>query len=40
MGRAARQVMEERSFEKAFDETWGLYQVGEGAPAYPLDQAV
>jgi len=40
MGRAARQVVEERSFEKAFDETWGLYQVGEGAPAYPLDQAV
>jgi glycosyltransferase involved in cell wall biosynthesis len=40
MGEAARQVMEERSFERAFDETWGLYQERECASACPLDQAV
>lgn len=40
MGRAARQVVEERSFEKAFDETWELYRAKGEAPAYPLDQAV
>jgi len=40
MGRAARQVMEERSFERAFDETWGLYQEREYTSEYPLDRAV
>ena len=40
MGEAARQIMEERSFERAFDETWCLYQERECVSAYPLDQAV
>ena len=40
MGKAARQVMEERSFERAFDETWGLYQEREYTSEYPLDRAV
>ena len=40
MGEAARQVMEKRSFESAFDQTWELFQEREFASAYPLDKAV
>jgi glycosyltransferase involved in cell wall biosynthesis len=40
MGKAARQAMEERSFERAFDETWGMYRWNETMSSYPLDQAV
>lgn len=40
MGAAARRAMEERSFERAFDETWGMYR-GDGVEdAYPLAEAV
>jgi glycosyltransferase involved in cell wall biosynthesis len=40
MGEAARQVMEERSFETAFNETWGIYQSRELASECPLAKAV
>jgi hypothetical protein len=40
MGVEARRIMEGRSFEKAFDQTWELYKaVRNGAPE-PLDIAV
>jgi hypothetical protein len=32
MGRNARTYMEERSFEKAFDQTWRMYNHPGGQP--------
>jgi glycosyltransferase involved in cell wall biosynthesis len=40
MGRAARHYMEDRSFERAFDQTWDLYQELHTAGECPLAQAV
>jgi glycosyltransferase involved in cell wall biosynthesis len=40
MGEAARRYMEERSFESAFDETWGMYQSQQTVSECPLDEAV
>jgi glycosyltransferase involved in cell wall biosynthesis/predicted metal-dependent phosphoesterase TrpH len=40
MGEAARRYMEDRSFERAFDQTWNLYQELHAAAAWPLAQAV
>jgi glycosyltransferase involved in cell wall biosynthesis len=40
MGQAARRYMEDRSFERAFDQTWSLYQELHAASAWPLAQAV
>jgi glycosyltransferase involved in cell wall biosynthesis len=40
MGRAARQYMEDRSFESAFNKTWGLYRHDHRESAPTLVQAV
>ena len=40
MGEAARRYMEKRSFEKAFDQTWGMYQTKQTEPEVPLDEAI
>jgi glycosyltransferase involved in cell wall biosynthesis len=40
MGRAARQYMEDRSFERAFDQTWDMYEHLHGPGDYPLAEAV
>ena len=32
MGKAARQYMESRSFESAFDKLWEMYQAHQSAP--------
>ncbi len=40
MGEAARRYMEKRSFEKAFDQTWGMYQTKQTEQEVPLDEAI
>ena len=40
MGRAARLYAEERSFEKAYDETWQMYDEGSGLSESPLAKVV
>lgn len=40
MGKEARQYMEERSFEKAFEETWQIYEGKPGEFTAPLAEAV
>jgi glycosyltransferase involved in cell wall biosynthesis len=40
MGRAARQYMEDRSFESAFNKTWRLYRRDHHESAPPIVQAV
>jgi len=39
MGRAARRFMENRSFERAFDQTWLMYQDLHSPRKYPLAKA-
>ena len=40
MGEAARRSMEKRSFEKAFNQTWGMYQAKQTEPEVSLDEAI
>jgi glycosyltransferase involved in cell wall biosynthesis len=40
MGESARRYMERRSFEKAFDQTWGMYQTKQTEPEVSLDEAI
>jgi glycosyltransferase involved in cell wall biosynthesis len=40
MGEAARRYMEQRSFESAFDETWGMCKTKETEVEWSLDEAI
>jgi glycosyltransferase involved in cell wall biosynthesis len=40
MGEAARRYMEERSFESAFNETWGMYETKGLETEWRLDEAI
>ncbi len=40
MGDAARRYMEDRSFENAFDKTWGMYRAEQMDAEYALDEAI